>query len=121
MSGTVGSDRLVDTDIFVDQLRGAAKLPATARDSCYCVITRCELLSGKRTDQATIDALLEPFRELSVNRVVADRAGLLRRTVGIATPDALIAATALAHGLTVVTRNERHFARVPGLQVELTR
>ncbi|MGH8933588.1 MAG: type II toxin-antitoxin system VapC family toxin [Egibacteraceae bacterium] len=39
--------------------------------------------------------------------------------MGIATPDALIAATALVHGLTLVTRNERNFARVPGLQVEL--
>lgn len=114
----MGSSRLVDTDVFIDQLRGAAKLPTTARDGCYSVITRCELLSGKRTDQATVDALLEPFRELLVNREIANRAGLLRRTVGIATPDALIAATALVHGLTVVTRNERHFTRVSGLRVE---
>ena len=32
--------------------------------------------------------------------------------------DALIGATALAHGLTVVTRNVRDFGRVPGLAVE---
>ncbi|MGH8905121.1 MAG: type II toxin-antitoxin system VapC family toxin [Egibacteraceae bacterium] len=114
----MSSDHLIDTDVFIDQLRGAAKLPATARGGCYSVITRCELLSGKRTDQATIDSLLGPLHELAVDRAIANRAGMLRRTVGIATPDALIAATALVHGLVVVTRNERHFARVSGLQVE---
>ena len=33
-------------------------------------------------------------------------------------PDLCIAAQALAHGLTVVTRNTRDFARVPGLKIE---
>ena len=32
--------------------------------------------------------------------------------------DALIAATALAHGLTLATRNTRHFGAIPGLTVE---
>jgi predicted nucleic acid-binding protein len=32
--------------------------------------------------------------------------------------DLLIAATALVHGLTVVTHNQRHFLIVPGLSVE---
>jgi predicted nucleic acid-binding protein len=30
----------------------------------------------------------------------------------------MLAVTAKVHGLTVVTRNQRHFERVPGLQVE---
>jgi predicted nucleic acid-binding protein len=29
--------------------------------------------------------------------------------------DILVAATALQHGLTIVTRNRRHFDRIPGL------
>lgn len=32
--------------------------------------------------------------------------------------DLLIAATSVAHGLTVVTLNSRHFAGIPGLRVE---
>jgi len=32
-------------------------------------------------------------------------------------PDLLIAATALTHGLTLVTRNVRHFQRVPDLDL----
>ncbi|MEX2444192.1 MAG: PIN domain-containing protein [Alkalispirochaeta sp.] len=31
--------------------------------------------------------------------------------------DLLIAATALSHNLTLVTNNEKHFSRVPGLLV----
>jgi predicted nucleic acid-binding protein len=36
-------------------------------------------------------------------------------------PDALIAATALVHGLTVHTRNVRDFKRVTGLRVRANR
>lgn len=38
------------------------------------------------------------------------------RIIGI--EDVLIAASALIHGLTVVTANERHFVRIQGLKVE---
>jgi predicted nucleic acid-binding protein len=33
-------------------------------------------------------------------------------------PDALIAATALQHELPLMTRNRRHFDRVPGLELQ---
>ena len=35
----------------------------------------------------------------------------------IADMDILIAATAIAHDLTMLTRNRRHFERVPGLRL----
>jgi tRNA(fMet)-specific endonuclease VapC len=38
--------------------------------------------------------------------------------VPIGTEDVLIGATALLAGLSVVTRNVRHFDRIPGLKVE---
>jgi predicted nucleic acid-binding protein len=40
-----------------------------------------------------------------------------RRETGIATPDALIAATALTHRIPLMTRNRRHFERVARLRV----
>lgn len=80
------------------------------------VITRCELFAG--SDEAgTLRRLLDPLVELPVDRAVAELAGITRRASGIATPDALIAATALVHGLPVMTRNRRHFDRVAGLVV----
>ena len=59
-----------------------------------------------------LDALvrLHGDRILPVDLSVARRWGRLSRQAGHAAPDLLIAATALEHGLTIVTRNTRHFA-----------
>ena len=48
-------------------------------------------------------------RLLPVDVGVARRWGLLSAEIGHDSADLLIAATALEHGLTVVTRNIRHF------------
>lgn len=57
-------------------------------------------------------------RLLSITPAVADRWGRLLAEVGRSVPaiDSLLAATALAHGLRIVTRNVRDF-RFPGLLV----
>jgi tRNA(fMet)-specific endonuclease VapC len=44
-------------------------------------------------------------------------AHLEARGAQISTMDLLIAATALAEGAPLVTRNRRHFERVPGLEI----
>ncbi|WP_297062285.1 type II toxin-antitoxin system VapC family toxin [Thermococcus sp.] len=46
---------------------------------------------------------------------IADIAIELRRKVSIKLPDAVIAATALLHNLTLVTRNVKDFEKVEGL------
>ena len=62
--------------------------------------------------------LLAGMTEIAVDRRVADRAGILRReTSGLRLPDALIAASALEHGLALVTKNQRDFKRVPALRL----
>ena len=114
-SGTV-ADVLIDTDIFIDHLRGAVALEPGRHRLHYSVVTRAELFAGSSaTDLVT--HLLAPFRELPVDRAVAERAGRIRREVGIRLPDALIAATALEHRLSVATRNVRHFESIRGLRL----
>ncbi len=108
---------LVDTDVFVDHLRGRQRLSAD-RPLHYSVITRCELLSGRGTDGVRVQDLLAPFPELPVDRAIAERAGMLRRSISLRLPDSIIAATALCHGLRLLTRNRRDFAAVPRLEVE---
>jgi predicted nucleic acid-binding protein len=115
MNGTV-ADFLVDTDIFVDHLRGARRFEAKAHRVHYSVVTRAELFAGN-TATDIISILLAPFRELEVGRVVAERAGRLRRETGIRLPDALIAATAIEHKLSLFTRNRADFEKVAGLRL----
>jgi tRNA(fMet)-specific endonuclease VapC len=45
------------------------------------------------------------------------RGDLQRRGQIIGDPDILIAATALHHDLTLLTRNRNHFMRLPGLKL----
>ncbi len=115
MNGTV-ADILVDTDIFIDHLRGARQLVAGRHRLNYSVITRAELFAGN-TASDLASTILAPFRELPVERNVAERAGRIRREAGIRLPDALIAATAIEHGLSLATRNRSDFERVRSLRL----
>lgn len=108
---------LVDTDVLVDHLRGSRRLVAGADSYAYSVVTRCELFAGRGSDETTVRQLLEPFREIPVDRTIAERAGRIRRQAGVRTPDALIAASALNNRLTLLTRNVRDFEGVPGLKI----
>lgn len=113
------ADILVDTDIFIDHLRGARTLDVGGDSVSYSVVTRCELFAGARADEMVIRVLLAPFTELPIDRRVAERAGRVRRETGTLIADALIAATALEYGLALATRNTRHFERVPDLQLHM--
>jgi predicted nucleic acid-binding protein len=111
---------LIDTDVFVYHLRGAARLQAPA-GAAYSTITRCELFAGSGDEQAAVARLLAGLIEHPIDRPVAERAGRLRRDTGIAIADALVAATALEHGLSLMTRNAADFGRVRGLHIRAPR
>jgi predicted nucleic acid-binding protein len=111
------ADVLIDTDVFVDHLRGATELRPGRHRVSYSVVTRAELFAGT-TATDLVSQLLAPFREFGIDRSVAERAGRIAREARVRLPDALIAATALEHGLRVVTRNRRDFERVRGLRLQ---
>lgn len=109
-------DVLVDTDLFIDHLRGAAELQPGKHRLHYSVVTRAELFAASSAT-AQVALVLAPFRELVVDRDVAERAGRIKRENHLRMPDALIAATALEHGLSLATRNRKDFAPVSGLRL----
>ncbi|MEO6228949.1 MAG: type II toxin-antitoxin system VapC family toxin [Ferruginibacter sp.] len=51
-----------------------------------------------------------------VDDAIADKTIELRKAHKIKTPDAIIAATALVYGLTLITRNTADFKNIDGLQ-----
>ena len=101
----------------MDHLRGRAAFKPGSNRIHYSVVTRAELFAGKGADEKAVTLLLAPFTEISIDRSIAESAGRIRRQTGIAMPDALIAATATARGLSLMTGNERHFKLVKGLRV----
>ena len=110
------ADLLVDTDIFIDHLRGATALAPGRHRLHYSVVTRAELFAGNTATNLSIQ-LLAPFRELGVDRAVAERAGRIAREFGVRLPDALVAATAIEHSLGLVTRNRKHFESIRGVRL----
>ncbi|MBS1846687.1 MAG: type II toxin-antitoxin system VapC family toxin [Actinobacteria bacterium] len=110
------ADLLIDTDIFIDHLRGARAIRPGKHRLHYSVITRAELFAGN-TATGLASQLLAPFREVGVDRDIAERAGRVAREFGLRLPDALIAATALEHGLHLSTRNVKDFESVRGLRL----
>lgn len=124
--------RIVDTDFAVAVLRGdeAAKPMAASlmRDTTFgtTVITAVELLVGaygSERKKAAVMAFLGklpvlPLDENSTETVAGVFAGCAGRGRSLDIKDAIIAGIALAGDHSVVTRNERHFGRVPGLRLE---
>ena len=85
------------------------------------LITRIEVLGYhkfKPGEQALIEAMLEPLDEIGIDPATVNLAIGLRQQRKMSLPDALIAATALEHNLTLATRNEDDFSWVPGLQLD---
>ena len=82
-----------------------------------------ELAAGPRmSERAMWERLVSPFEVIPCTAEVSWRYGRLYRYLRengllIDANDLWIAATALAFGMPVVTRNEKHFARVPELNV----
>jgi tRNA(fMet)-specific endonuclease VapC len=131
----VALTHLLDTDICIEALRRRSDpllrhLRAHSPDElAVSVITEAELnfgalnsaLPGRNAGAA--EAFLQPFSILPFGREYVPIYARLRSTLEragtrIGNLDMLIAAQAVALGLTVVTNNLREFRRVPGLRVE---
>jgi tRNA(fMet)-specific endonuclease VapC len=119
---------VADTDVLIDFLAGrepTAEHVALAIERGQLqttTVTRVEMLAGARTmrELQTVRALLQALPTLTLDEAAADRAAdvkrdLERRGQPIGMADCLIAGIVLAHDGVLLTRNERHFARVPGL------
>jgi hypothetical protein len=101
----------------VQLLRGLGRMEFLS----ISTVTRAEVHAGMLPDERyATQKLLARFVNFPVERAIADLAGdLIARntTPGLALPDAIIAATALTHHLTLITYNARHFVDIAGLSL----
>lgn len=126
---------LLDTNACIDYLKRGTpaiqeRLRATKPGDVYlCSIVKSELLYGaykSQNPERTLRvqrAFFRCFPSLEFDDRCADTLGHIRaelsRNGGLIGPyDMMIAAVAIANGLTLVTNNTREFQRVPHLSIE---
>jgi predicted nucleic acid-binding protein len=124
---------LVDSDWIIDGIAGipdAVRAIEQERAQGIAVSTAAlgEVYEGAfiLTDPTTaltdFRSFLAGFTVLDLTEPIAEafareRAALRKQGNRIPDMDLLIAATTIVHGLVLMTRNERHFARIPGLRL----
>ncbi len=124
---------LIDTDLIIDALHTNSSaltlLDGLAPSGlAISILTLGELYEGvsragdPAAHRADMRQFLDGYRIIGLDEATMDRFGRERaalRQQGLLIPDfdLLIAATALAHELMLVTRNLRHFQRIPALQL----
>ncbi|MCM2255179.1 MAG: PIN domain-containing protein [Vicinamibacteria bacterium] len=125
---------LLDTNTCIYALKLLGRVVERLRERSpdeigVSIVTVAELWFGARKSRrpaATrreIDAFLAPLAVVPFDAAAADAYASIRMELEaagrpIGERDLLIAAIALAHRLTVITRNGLEFSRVPDLQVE---
>ncbi len=127
MSYLVDTDRIVDylkgrqeaTDLFeslhVDGLAMSLVTYAELYEGIYYGANPQPAERGLRLLLRTVDVL--PLTRAIMRRFAMLRGNLRRTGLQIGDLDTLIAATALHHNLTLVTRNVRHYTRISGLRI----
>ena len=121
----MGKRYLLDTNAISKGLRGlfpdlGQQLVSSvlAIESNFSVISRIELLGFNPNDEQTERAFklfVEQGNEFGLTEDIIQQTIAIRRTVKIKLPDAIIAATAIVHGLTLLSDNDADFLRVPRL------
>ena len=117
---------LIDTNVICDYFSNSLSTSAigfldNVIDSIpnISIITQIELLCWK-IDDSVVTKIENFIRDSSVHNINADVVSFcvkLRRNKKVKTPDAIIAATALAKNYTIITSNEKDFANIEGLKI----
>ncbi|PWK73757.1 hypothetical protein LX99_04142 [Mucilaginibacter oryzae] len=100
------AEKVID-DLLVDSI------PAIS------AITEIELLCWKTTsstDLQLVNDFIANVTIIELENAIKLKTAEIRKTTKIKLPDAIIAATALIHNLTLVTRNVKDFDRINGLK-----
>lgn len=124
---------MLDTDVMVDLLRGKDPVPHSILSDgvIVSIISKAELLYGAHKSERVeknLDNVVNLFRDWEISVVTLEdsiidifaklKTRLEKEGKRLDDFDLLIAATALAFDLELVTRNTKHFARIPRLKLK---
>ena len=121
---------LIDTSILIDYYRKTDKeksawISLVRQEYSFAIsaITKYEIYSGATPNQLTFwDSVLQAitvlsFDEKSVDTAITINNALKKKRKQIELADLFIAATAVAHGLSLATLNRKHFERIDTLNL----
>jgi predicted nucleic acid-binding protein len=120
---------LIDTDILIDAERGLSDAITFLTDQQAAagvrisIVSAMELIAGCRNaaELAKVQQFLAAVQVLPVSPAGSQLARQMMESYFLShrllIPDALIAATALEHGLPLYTKNVKHFQMIAGLVV----
>lgn len=124
----MGKRYLIDTAAFSKYLTGRLSEISTSLMSeilpvefLVSVITRMELkswLSGDDEMENTIEKTLRIAVIFDLSEEIILKTIEIRRKVKIKLPDAIIAATAIVNGFTLLSTNDKDFVKVPKLKYQ---
>lgn len=123
----MGTQYLIDSNISIYFLDGkltpkaeAFLRPVLQQECNLSVITKMEVLGWKfltAKDEQEAEAFIQASNIYSLSDFIIEKTISIRKQFKIKLPDAIIAATALENGFTLVTRNTSDFSNIPGLNV----
>lgn len=115
---------LFDSNILIYHLNGQLNqcgidllVEGLAGEGAYSVITKIELLGFQQPRSAEAQAvlLLSSLQAFELTATIAEQTIQIRKAHRIKLPDAIIAATAVVHDLTIITRNTSDFNAIADL------
>ncbi|MDR2448786.1 MAG: type II toxin-antitoxin system VapC family toxin [Prevotellaceae bacterium] len=113
-------DNNVISDYFTEQFSDKAMnfvsdvIDLTPNLSVITVIEALSWHSSEKRHEAVIKDFVDNSNILGLSQKVVERCVQIRRNKKIKTPDAIIAATAIENGLTLIT-SDNDFANIPDL------
>ena len=117
-----GNNLLLDTNIIIYALKGLANVkPYFDENSFISVMTEMEILGVKEITEDEIslrETAIEFCSIIPFTNKIKTTAISIKRKIKIPLPDAIIAATAIEEGLTLVTA-DKGFKRIQELQLYL--
>lgn len=126
MATTIYIKGVIDSNILIDAMNGVTEavsflVEQQETEVQISIVSAMELIVGCRNknEMTELQRFLQKCTFLPITATSSQIAYQLMESFylshGLVLPDALIAATALEHDLTLYTRNTRHFRMIPQL------